>query len=172
MMPNWTQFPAIYGIINLVMSIVIKNQIEASERSAEELEHELKTNHQQALVCREVESLMESLIAIAVELGKVVEHWQTGASQEKLPDEFGIEIFDLYVRLEKTATRTALMARAVEKWGYTLSQKKRFSTAWRELKGIVCFSPDRVAKSFAQIQNGETQTLGEVANELSRDFDR
>ena len=44
------------------MSIVLRNQVEASEKSAQELES--LVTHRQAVLCHDVEALMEQVVAI------------------------------------------------------------------------------------------------------------
>jgi hypothetical protein len=154
------------------MSIVLKNQVEASEKSADELASHLQCAHEKAMMCHEVEALMESVTDIFADMNRFVERWQEDIERGKPHDEHaGREMYDLYVRLEKTAIRTSEFGQKLEGWGFQLAGKKQFLNDWRKLKGLVSISPERVAESFAQIRRGETRSLGEFADELSRDLD-
>ena len=153
------------------MSIVLKNQVEASERSAQELE--LQGSHDRAMLCRDVEALIDMVVETLADMNQYVERWQSdveGGTPYLEADARGL--FDLYVRLERTFLRTSQLIRRVEQWGFDVEGKRTFFAAWREIKGVVCFSIDRVAESFAQIRRAQTRTLGEFADELSRDLDR
>jgi hypothetical protein len=155
------------------MSIVLQNQVEASEKSATELERQLSAAHERAMICHDVEALMESVADIFGDINHYVERWQDDPARGTPHGaDGGRALFDLYVRLERTAGRTSELGRRMEAWGFALAGKQQFVTAWRKMKGIVCFSPDRVAESFAQIGRRETCTLGELADELSRDVER
>jgi hypothetical protein len=155
------------------MSIVLKNQVEASEKSADELESQLKISEAGAMLCHEVEAQMESVVDLFTDMNHFVERWQDDVEQGKPhAEESGDGLYDLYVRLEKVASRAGELGRKLEGWGFEVAGKKPFLNAWRSLKGIVSISPERVAESFAQIRRGETRSLGEFADELSRDLDR
>jgi len=153
------------------MSIVLKNQVEASERSAQQLD--LQDSHDRAMLCRDVEALIDMVVETLGGMNQYVERWQSdieGGVPYVEADARGL--FDLYIRLERTFLLTSQLIRRMEQWGFDLEGKPAFFAAWRKIKGIVCFSIDRVNESFAQIRRGETGTLGEFADELSRDYDR
>jgi hypothetical protein len=148
------------------MSIVLTNQVEASEKSADALGR-LALEHERAVSCREVEALMDLVAATFADINRYVERWQDEVADGRaLFDEaFARGIFDIYVRLERAAHKTAQLGRTAEGWGYTLAGKARFLGAWRAMKGITSFDLDRVGESFAQIRRGDVQELGEFADE-------
>jgi hypothetical protein len=155
------------------MSIVIKNQVEASERSADELDRELTIAHGRALLARDVEALMRLVVDLLGALNACVERMQEEAAQGNGFDESEARaIFDFYVRVERIAMRAAEFGRKVESWGIAIEGKEKFRESWRRLKAITCFSPDRVAESLAQIRRGQSKPLGEFADEISRDPQR
>jgi hypothetical protein len=153
------------------MSIVLKNQVEASERSAQELD--LQGSHDRALLCRDIEALIDMIVETLADMNQYVERWQSDI-EGGVPyvEADARALFDLYVRLERTFLLTSQLIRRMEQWGFDLEEKPAFFVAWREIKGIVCFSIDRVNESFDQVRRGQTRTLGEFADELSRDLDR
>jgi hypothetical protein len=153
------------------MSIVLTHQVEASERSATELE---RVAVEQAGIGLDVEALMERIVDTFEDLNHYVDRWQADVEGRKAGYEpaAAASLFDLYVRLERTAQRTSHLGRRLEAWGQTVAGKPQFLNAWRKLKGIVMLSPDRVAQSFEQIRRGETKSLAEFADELSRDAGR
>jgi len=150
------------------MSIVLKNQVDSTERSANELER-LTFDH--AAICRDVEALMLQIVDVFAELNAYVERWQADIEKGVTAylDDAARELLDLYIRLEKTAVRASLLGRTMERWGFVVAGKNRFINVWRTLKGITCFSLDRVAESFKQIAEGNAKPLGEFMNELSSD---
>lgn len=156
-----------------LMSIVIKNQVEASEKSADELDRELTIAHGRALVARDVEALMRLVVDLSEAMNAFVERMQEEAGQGKGFDESEARsLFDLYVRVERIAMRAAEFGRRIESWGIPIEGKEKFRESWRRLKAITCFSADRVAESLAQIRSGQSKPLGEFADEISRDPQR
>jgi hypothetical protein len=155
------------------MSIVLRHQLEASEKSADALENQINISQAGGMVCHEVEAQMELVVDLFADMNHFVERWQNDIKEGKTySDDFGSQLYDLYVRLEKVASRAGQFGRKLEGWGLQVAGKKQFLNAWRSLKGIVSISTERVAESFEQIRRGETRTLGEFADELSRDRDR
>jgi DNA-directed RNA polymerase specialized sigma54-like protein len=154
------------------MSIVLKNQVEASERSADALEPMIA--HRQAMVCHDVEALMHQIVETYHDINHYVERWQANIADQTIPYEADVarSLLDLYVRLEKTAMKTAQFGRTMESLGLRVERKRQFLDAWRKLKGITCFSPERLEESLAQIVRGDSKTLGEFADELSRDLEQ
>jgi hypothetical protein len=154
------------------MSIVLRNQVEASERSAQEIER--MAAQDRAKMRPDVEALMRQVRDIHDDINFYVERWQAAVAAGTLPydETFARSLLDLYVRLEKTALKTAQLGRQLESAGAPLDGKKEFLDVWRTLKGIACFSLERVAESLDQIRRGHTTTLGELADELSGDAER
>jgi hypothetical protein len=150
------------------MSIVLRNQVEACEKSAESLALEMAIHR--ASVCRDVEALMSEVVEIFTDIGNYVERWQADvkAGRDTFSAEEGRSFFDLYVRLDRVAGKTASLGKTVESWRHELAGKPQFLNTWRKLRGIVVLNPDRVAQSFAQIDRGEARTLAEFVDELSR----
>lgn len=153
------------------MNIVLKNQVEASEKSAQQLEDELQHKHRWAMLCYNVQDLARSAVTLFSEINDDVDRWQrdlvdcTQPGCEELV-QFGKEWDDLYRRISGVFERTFGLIRALENKGYSVDGKKEFLEAWRELRGIVCFSRDRVAAAVEQIQRGEVRSLGDVEREL------
>ena len=150
------------------MSIVLRNQVEACEKSAESLALDIAV--QRASTCRDVEALMSEVVEIFSDIGAYVERWQADVKtgRETFNADDGRSFFDLYVRLEQVATKAAALGKAVEAWHHDVAGKPQFLNAWRKLRGIVVLDPDRVAESFRQIERGEVRSLAEFADELSR----
>jgi hypothetical protein len=153
------------------MSIVLKHQVEASERSVTELEAELGRQHGSAMLCYDVQDLMRTAVNLHGTINRGVERWQDDLSTGR-PDlrqeteHLGPEWFALYQRLAAVFEKTAGLLRSVEKAGFVPDGKAEFSAAWRELRGIVCFDYDRVAAAFEQIRRGEVRPLEDVKREL------
>ncbi len=144
------------------MSIVLKNQVEASERSVEELR--LKIDQDRATICMDIQALMESVRDIYRDINHYVERWQAKNIEG---DRWNMAaIFGLYIRLDKSFGGTADLIGKLETKGYQFEGQVAFTNAWRDLKTITCFSPEGLEESFAQIRRGETSTLAELENEI------
>jgi hypothetical protein len=154
------------------MSIVLNNQIEASEKSIAALESLPETDR--AALASDVDALMRLITDIHHDLNRHVERWQDDIAAHAIPYQQNVaqSLLDLYVRLEKTALKTAQLARKVESPDQPLQHKTPFLETWRQLKSVTCFSLDRVEASLAQIARGQFKSLGEFADELSRDLER
>ncbi|HZK80571.1 MAG TPA: hypothetical protein VFC46_05870 [Humisphaera sp.] len=153
------------------MSIVLKNQIEASEKSAEQLEAELRQSHLRAMFCHDIQDLMKSLVGQFDNLNQDVERWQQDM-KTRSPDSLGEldclgEGWDsFYRRLALIFEKVAASLQKLEKLEFKVDGKREFLLAWRELRGIVCFPRDRVIAAAEQVQRGDVRPLGEVSREL------
>jgi hypothetical protein len=153
------------------MTIVLRNQLEASERSARELEAQIQ--QQDATSCYNVEDQLRSLVGIFTALSRDVDRWQnvpfTGASSGKSAtlEEQELEWVGQFRRLEQLFSGAAQLVASLKRLGLTLDGEEAFQSAWRELRGINSFSPEEVAAGIRQIETGQVRPLAEVMNELS-----
>jgi hypothetical protein len=147
------------------MSIVLKNQVEATERSANEL---LKKEHRQALRCYDLRDLLRIVVTLFRDINADVERWQNDVAEH--PDEelkaLSAEWHDLYRRINGICDKLSPLLRTVEDGGRKIEGKREFLIAWRELRAIVCFSQEDVGVAAEQAARGELKTLGEVRDEL------
>lgn len=141
------------------MSIVLRCQVEASERAAEALE----ASHSDAMLCRDIEDHIANLVELLTKLNHAVERWQSTPSPQV---EQATEFESLYRRLERLYSRSPALIRAARQMGFDITGERKFVEAWRELRGITCFSMEEVAKGAEQVRRGEVRSLGEVMNEL------
>jgi hypothetical protein len=153
------------------MSIVLKNQVEASEKSADELESELQRHHKRAMLCYDVQDLMKSVVSLLANINEDVERWQhdmvSGSDElRKEIDRFGESWDSLYRRLEGIFGKVFGLVGAMEETGFTVEGKRAFLVAWKELRGIICFPRDRVIAASEQVRRGEVRPLGEITREL------
>ena len=148
------------------MSIVLRHQFEASERAADELE--LEASHRSAMLCRNVEDHIENLTDLFTKLNHAVERWQLADGGDVSHDriEQARELESFYRRLERLFARTPVLIASVKSIGFKISGEREFSDAWRELRGIICFSADDIAAGREQVRKGEVRPLAEVMNEL------
>jgi hypothetical protein len=153
------------------MSVVLKNQIEASEKSAQTLEEQLLHEHRCALLSFEVRDLAKSLVSLFRDMNDDVAHWQQVISDAngpapaelmKLGDEWDV----LYRRLSGIFEKGAHLIREAERLGPEVDGKLEFFKAWRELRGIVCFSRSSVAIGAEQARRNEARPLGEITRAL------
>lgn len=154
------------------MSIVIANQVEASEKSANQLEAELRREHHGAMLCFDVQDLMRSVTSIYANMNADVERWQARSTGAPAPSEAELAGFEsicaqLYRRLEAVCGRTVGLARAMETIGFRdVSGQKELLEVWRELRGIASLSIDKVKRASQQIRDGKVRSLAEVRDEL------
>jgi hypothetical protein len=147
------------------MSLVFAHQIEAAEKSVSELETELLRHRRRATRGFHSEDLVQSEITLFDDIKKSVARWQSCALSDR---EDGADKFwlPLYRRLEVVFEKTAAMMAEVEKEGVSVSGKVEFLMAWRDLRAIVCFNHDRIAKSVEQVSRGELVPLNGGEREL------
>src|SRR4051812_25385935 len=105
------------------MSIVLQHQLEASEKSAEQLGREIQQQHRQATICCDVQDLMRMLVQIFNDLNRHVEQWQAGiehGGDERDGDAMvaARDFEALYHRLDTTCTKTGALMYAAEQWGF------------------------------------------------------
>jgi hypothetical protein len=155
----------------VTMNIVLKNQIEASEKSAQELENELMQCHRGAILSYNVQDLSRSAVTLFSEINDDVDRWQRDLYNCNHPDsdelaQFGKEWEDLYRRLSNVFDKTFTLIGSLEKAGYPIDGKPEFLASWQELRGIVCFSQTQIAAAIEQKNCGQTRPLGEIEREL------
>jgi hypothetical protein len=156
------------------MTIVLKNQIDASERSAEELEGQFQREHRDAMLCVDVEDLLKELVRLVDETNRHVERFREDARRNAGDADradvasFESGFLELYRKLDSIFPKAAALVSALEARGYSVNGKRPFQNAARELKGIVCFSPDAVRRSHQQALRGETRDLDQIMHELPR----
>ena len=151
------------------MSIVLKNQVQACENSARELEEELIRDSRIACVAFDVRDLARSAVALFHDIGRDIEEWQRDMSNSPHSEalaSFGNNWLELYTRLNGVFGKTAELIRRIEQVGPEVDGKPEFFKAWRELRAIVCLPQDRVAIAVEQSRQNEMRPLGEIVREL------
>lgn len=153
------------------MDIVLNNQLEASEKSADQLESELQRQIRGAEVCGEIQDLMKILVALLASLDQHVSKWrertESGASELRAGIEYSGDYWiERYTRLEGTFLRTQKLINAIEELSFSVDGKREFLIAWKNLRSITCFSSESVREGIAQIKRGEVMPLAEVKREL------
>lgn len=148
------------------MSIVLNNQITASDRSADELEQQLMERHQLALISFEVRDLAASVVIHFNAIADEVLHWKNVKLTADQLKEIGEGLETLYRRLPRLFERTAKLIKHVEGGGPEVEGKAEFFKTWRELRGIVCFSHDQISNAVGQIERGEVVPLEDIKRAL------
>ena len=147
------------------MSLVLKNQIEASKRSADALERELLQESRRAVGSQDLRDLAQSLVQLYRSMTSAV------ARSHELPaDQLKASINAIYLEhfqgLNSSFAKVDGLIRQMERWGYPIEGRDQFQRTWRELRAIVSFSPEDVQKAAEQVSRGEVRPLGEVRDEL------
>lgn len=153
------------------MSIVLKHQVEASEKAAADLAIELRQQHRRAMLCYDVQDLMRSVIDLHAGLNRDVHRWQNTIAAAKAsgaegPEDVGSEWEALYRRLGSVFDQTAQLVRSLEGDGFSLDGRPEFLDSWRDLRATLSFSLERVAAGVEQIRRGEGRKLEDVLAEL------
>lgn len=150
------------------MSIVLKNRVDASERSAEVLESELLRDHRIAILAFDVQDLARDVVDLFRRMNEDVERWQDQIALGTCPEFLNQEAEwdQLYRRLADLFERAHSLILTIESFGHRVDSKAEFTAAWRELRGIVSITLDEVRQGAEQINRGEFKSLGEVAGEL------
>ena len=157
------------------MGLVIKNQVEASEKSALQLEARLddavRRHHEGVMLAFDVGDLVQFVIAIFERVIADVEQWQRegkAAHGEVVRHDMAEEEWhELYRRLEVLFERTALLIGEIERDGSEVEGKAEFLQAWREIRAVVCFTPAEIAEAVQEARRGEGRSLEEVARGIS-----
>lgn len=151
------------------MSIVLKNQIEACERSTIELERQLIAHHHEAMWCMDVQDLAAALIAALEDLERHVEHWQNGLrSEDKMAQESLLtsDWYQCYVKLAGSFEKAAVILQSFEESGFAVDGRDSFFAGWKRLREVVCFSPEQIQRGIDQIRAGQSRSLAEVRHAL------
>ena len=148
--------------------IVLRNKVEAYDRSLDEVERDKSAAD--AYMRREMEALMRSMVELFDDVTLTVTEWQADVAANAQPGdpELPRRMTELLDRMHKSAERTAALGQLLERRGMQFNGKASFLTVARELQGIASFDANHVAEGFAQIRRGESCTLAELEDELSR----
>lgn len=150
-------------------SIVLENQLEASERSARQLDEKMSLEHEYAMLCFDVQDLIKSTLFLLEQMNEGVEKWQQKSPQEI--EKSGLTSknwYDVYVRISEVLDKLWAQVHALEKVGYSADGKERLRRALRDVRMITCFDPQRVASAVSQAQRGEGCPLRDIERDLSR----
>lgn len=146
------------------MSIALKNQVEASSRSADEL---LMTDHHDALFAFDVEDFLRQILDAAAAIKDAVVRWQrrieSGMAFDK---EEGRSFHRLFCRLEEVFARTPAFLRMVRESGLSIQSVDEFQAAWNDLRAVASVDFDRFDAAAQAIERGEGRALAEVKNAL------
>jgi hypothetical protein len=152
------------------MTIVLRNQIEASEKSAQEIEAKLRDHHRLAMFCYEVEDLVQAVLGIFFAANAHVKRWQAHQSQSTDAHADNAEIEknwnDTYRHIGRAFEATAICIRMAEQDQFTVSGKREFMSGWEKVRAVTCFDLDSVSRSIQEATRGDVRPLAEVEREL------
>jgi hypothetical protein len=148
------------------VQLVLRNQAESFERTADELRTVASRGAGFGAYRRDVEALMATLVAQFNVVGQAV--WRAQDSPEGLSPADAALVHAFFIRLSKTFDEVLTYGRAVERSGHAVSGKDEFLTTWRELKGIAAV--DAARRSAPAPVGGVS--LADLSDELSRDLRR
>jgi hypothetical protein len=72
------------------MAVVLSNRIDATGKSADQLESERSAEHRSAMFCVDVQDLAAEIVRLYQELGRQVEKWQDQIAKNQIPLERGV----------------------------------------------------------------------------------
>ena len=151
------------------MNIVLRNHLEATEKSASEIEAQLKRDHQGAMLCYEVQDLIRSVVQLFADISKDVDRWQSeiSATDDNTTLVSTSDWLDLYRKLEGICAKAAGLIGQIELEQYQVEGKGKFLAVWRELRGITIFSEQQIATAAQQVRSSRMRSLGEIRDALS-----
>jgi hypothetical protein len=154
------------------MQSLIRHQVEAFERTAIDLRARFVDHAggapSWAEFRTEIEGMMDLLVVTFDSLGRTVERFQDEAPN-LMTDGTIADFHDLFSRLSTVFTEVMSYGRAAEAAGCAFPTKSDFLRAWRELQGIAAIDPSSLEQSFHELRTGAGKSLGDFAEELSRD---
>jgi hypothetical protein len=147
------------------MSIVLLNQLDASERSADALEDELKRPEIASLALYAVDDLVKSVVDLYGTLSRDVERWQdaiakaTARPPQSQLEEIAATWDALWRRLAKMYERAWSFVKLMESAGYEIDGKQELLRTWRDVRAVTSFDLDRVSTAVEQLRRGESEPL-------------
>lgn len=152
------------------MVIVLKNQVEASERSSHELAAQLDSDRiadARANLTHEIRSHLKEVISIAGDLfdqAVLCQHLAADAAAI----ERGRETYRLFVRVEALFSRCHGMLQKLVRIvdPAEIREQDQFYRTWQKVGDVTAFDYDRTIQAHEQLQRGEGRDLDEVMNEL------
>jgi hypothetical protein len=157
------------------MSIVTNYQVEASEKSAQAIEEQLRLDHRLSMICYDIQDLAQNVVNLFVSLNQDVERWQrqTTIAPQNVPADIASTYDGYFQRTTALFEKTAALIKMIEEKGYEIKGKKIFLESWREIRGIVSHSRQDVTAAVEQVRRGEVKPLRQVKDELwDRPIDR
>ena len=152
------------------MTIVLKNQVEASERSLQELEARFEFGHKDQpgeALGLEVRSLLKALGSLARDMFEDAESGRDLLLDADVAMDVARENYQRFVRLDGLFARCArLLPKAADSLQGDIQGRDQFFMAWRKVQDITAFDFDRVLLADKQLESGQGRDLGEVMNEL------
>jgi hypothetical protein len=145
------------------MTIVLRNQVEASKRSVEELEAAVSSGEKDVALSLEVQNLLASLVLQLSDLNRQVRWWQDGSNPAGMPE---LLLEGFYRSLGVSFEKADRLCQAAEKTGSKVEGREEFLRAWRDLRNITCFSVESIRRAAQQFERRQTRTLGEVTRDL------
>jgi hypothetical protein len=143
------------------MNIVLRNQIEASEKSVHEIEQKMLRDHQYAMLCYDVQDLVRNMVDAAKSIGRYVEMFQ---DQHEL--KMAGEWEDLYRKMDHTFAQTAGLIRALDQAKLAVDGRDAFFAAWKEVRGVTAFTAAGIEEARHQIARGECVDLEELIDRV------
>ena len=151
------------------MTIVIKNQVAASEKSALELEEQMLRESQRALLSFEVRDLAKSAVSLLDTINTDMAEWQVITEKSDRSEELcalGDDWDSLYRRLAGVFEKTARLIKDAEMIGPEVAGKPEFFKAWRGLRAATSFTREDVALGASQASRNEVRSLGDIVRAL------
>jgi hypothetical protein len=148
------------------MPIVIKNQIEASEKSAAEIRASLQNAHPFAMLRFDVEDLIKSIPDLVVRLDASVEHWRETC--KAAPDALSMqeEWVAGYRSLEKLAENAITLIDEFARHGHQIDGKAGLMKLRAELHADNQFSVDRVEAAIQNLRAGRGVPLQAIKDAI------
>lgn len=130
---------------------------------------QLLNNPIEAIERKAVESLMATLVAQFNAIGTEV--WRIQDLPKTMSNDQVAQFQERYRMLSRIFDEVLLYGRSVERLSASkIAGKAEFLSAWKELKGMMAVDPSHIDDSLEELRRGGGKSLGEFADELSRDL--
>ena len=146
--------------------VVLKNEVEASRRSAEQLAAELAGQSNRGVLCMEVEELLRSVVAVRGNIARTVDDWQSDPAGWGDPPTLTRQFYAMYADLEGVCVACRPLIAKIEAEGFVVDGKAEFRAAYKAIREVTMFPVEAVLESAAQAARGEGRPLEEVMREL------
>lgn len=145
--------------MDAVIPMVLDNRLGAAEKSA----RHIMDAHDEAMICLDVENLIDEVIGIHQMIQKDLDRLHpTGTA----PADSGRVWHRVYQRLDECISLVGVLAERMERLGFRIARRSALVDLAREVRSITSVSFDRVRDAMDSVGKSDSRSLAEVMREL------